>query len=321
MCVIASKPAGISISREILERCFEANSDGAGFVAARDGVLHMHKGFFNFEEFYTAFTPYQDAAAVIHFRIKTHGAKNAEMCHPFQVTENLWVAHNGILNIDTSNDPTKSDTWHFVDLVLTPELLGAESRLDSPAFKYLLSCSIGNSKLAFLDRNGKSTIINADKGEYHEGVWYSNQSYKRVRSAGFSADPRHSSSAWYSRYGHAYDDDECCGGATEYYSKQQRRKNKTVKDIPAFEQWAAETLRDFGFDDEEIFEEYVEDNLTDLALDLLIFEAGERANGSENTRKEILASAIEAGEDDDTALAEAADAQAELAAIVQGAAS
>ena len=309
MCVIASKPANIEIPRETLQRCFDANPDGAGFVAAASDGLHMSKGFFTFDAFWEAYERFSICPAVIHFRIRTHGNKDAEMCHPFKVTDNLWVAHNGVINIDTKSDNTKSDTWHFVDKVLIPELgEGAESHLDNPSFQYLLSCSIGSSKLAFLHKDGSRVIINADKGEFDGKVWYSNQSYKRVRPAGFSADPRHSTGG-YGSYG------SYCG--TDYedygsrYAGRSVRKTK-VLDIPAHEQWAVDTLREFGFSDEDILDEHNDDNLTEMALDLLVYEAGEREAGVETPRSEMLAG-NQPPEDDSTLHASDEEAAAALA--------
>jgi hypothetical protein len=42
----------------------------------------------------------------------------------------------------------------------------------------LIKNFIGYSKLIFMDRKGRSSIINSDKGVWDGGVWYSNTSYQ-----------------------------------------------------------------------------------------------------------------------------------------------
>ena len=52
MCIIATKPKDISISKETLKNCFDNNQDGAGFIFAHDNILKIRKGFFTFEKFW-----------------------------------------------------------------------------------------------------------------------------------------------------------------------------------------------------------------------------------------------------------------------------
>lgn len=248
MCIIAAKPAGLSIPDETLRRCFNSNPDGAGYVVnlGRRGGLLVKKGFFKFEEFLDSFKSYADKAAVIHFRIKTHGAKNAEMCHPFHVRDDLYVAHNGIINIDTADDPTKSDTWHFVETVLKPELEHDPKALYRPSFQFLLSSTIERSKLAFLDHKDNMVIVNKEYGETHEGIWYSNGGYKEHRGF-YSCDPRASNSS-YSYSGKGY-----CGagysGSTSNTSSNTQVKTSAitkVDQVPAPLHWVVECLRTDG---------------------------------------------------------------------------
>lgn len=257
MCIIAAKPAGLTIPEATLRRCFTSNPDGAGFVAnlGKKGLVSK-KGFFKFEEFLDAFKSYEKNAAVIHFRIKTHGAKNEEMCHPFQVTDDLWVAHNGIIDIDTAGDPTKSDTWHFVESVLKPELAHDPDALKRPSFQYLLGSTIERSKLAFLGKGGEISLINESYGETHEGVWYSNGGYKEHKGF-YSCDPRAASSGSSGYYG---------GGGKGYYSSGGSSKGSTytqttfdaktvgnIKDVPQSLKWVVDCLRTDGmFTDEMI---------------------------------------------------------------------
>jgi hypothetical protein len=262
MCVIAAKPKNEIITRDVLERCFEVNPDGAGFVTATPQGLLVHKGFFDFEQFYEAYKPYENNACVIHFRIKTHGEKNADMCHPFKVREDLWVAHNGIINIDTKDDPKKSDTWHFVEYVLKPELKDKKA-LDRPSLQFLFASTIGGSKLAFLDTTGKITIINEGKGEMSGKVWFSNTSYRRPKTVSFTSGGGST------------------GGGSSYYASRGAAPTKTIyatiTDLPSSAAWVIDTLREFEFTDTDIVSEFNSGTAEDLALDLLVFEAQESA--------------------------------------------
>lgn len=293
MCVIAVKPKGTTIPRETLLRCFTSNPDGAGFVAARNGKLYTQKGFFTFDAFWEAYKPHEKDSAVIHFRIKTHGAKDAEMCHPFHVRDDLFVAHNGIIDIDTSNDKTKSDTWHFVDLVLKPELEADPSALSRGSFRFLLGSTIGYSKLAFLDASGKATIINKQKGEMDGKVWYSNTSFRVARasraslySGGSSYGHFNEAGVWEytgsSKNGGGCGTSGCGGqgGATE-------TTYATLEDVPVSDQWVIAELREFGISDDEILNEINAGTADTYALDLLVEWA--RRGSEEAVTKEDVA--------------------------------
>jgi len=36
---------------------------------------------------------------IIHYRMKTHGDIDMDNCHPSRVTDDIWMAHNGILSM------------------------------------------------------------------------------------------------------------------------------------------------------------------------------------------------------------------------------
>lgn len=334
MCVIAAKPKNTVIPRETLERCFAGNPDGAGFVIARNNQILSMKGFFKFEDFYNAFQPYEKDVAVIHFRIKTHGNKNAEMCHPFEILPNrLWMAHNGIIDISTKNDPSKSDTWHFVDLVMKPELVKDPGAISRPSFQYLVGSTIGHSKLAFLNNRGVITIINKDKGEMDGDVWYSNGSYKAPRQ-------RYQTTAWNAGADNDYDTEvyysggtstkklggagasscaPCSSPSSNGAGSRTTSTSKTtayadLKELPASYNWIVENLRDFGFEDDLILNEINADTAEDMALDLLVYEAGRPKDAPPMSREEIAEELMRAEDEADAdEAAEALAAEAEAA--------
>ena len=177
MCIAIYKPQGKTISKETLKRCYDINPDGAGFMFAEDKELHIKKGFFNFNKFYEAYKPHQDKKCVIHFRIKTHGKIDETNCHPFKINKSLAFVHNGI--ISGFGDDIFSDTIGFNEQVLKKLVnkWGNLALFQDPVVD-LIESRIGYSKLIMLDRHNNHKIFNEKKGEWSDGVWYSNTGYK-----------------------------------------------------------------------------------------------------------------------------------------------
>lgn len=188
MCILIYKAADKEIPKETLQQCWKINDDGAGFMYNHEDRLRVKKGFFDFDKFYDSYS--QSTAgkkAVIHFRIKTHGAIDMQNCHPFRVTDSLAFAHNGIIsNIKTPNKD-KSDTWHFNENVLKPLANITTDFFGNSAITELLRGYIGSSKLVFLDKENTVYILNEHMGEWHDGCWYSNSSYKIPKITHFPA--------------------------------------------------------------------------------------------------------------------------------------
>lgn len=177
MCIAIYKPEGKVIPYETLKRCFTANPDGAGYMFHKNGKLHVFKGYFTMDEFWKAYKRDQKKECVIHFRIKTHGLINEENCHPYRVNDDLAFVHNGV--ISGYSDVHKSDTWLFNEDIVQPFVRrwGNLEIFEDP-IKKLIENRIGYSKLIFMDNLGNTKIFNEDKGNWDDGVWYSNTSYK-----------------------------------------------------------------------------------------------------------------------------------------------
>ena len=75
MCIIAVSKKGVrQPSLDQLRNMYTNNPDGAGYMFAKDGKVHIHKGFMTWEDFERAvkaenFT--KDDPVVYHFRIST----------------------------------------------------------------------------------------------------------------------------------------------------------------------------------------------------------------------------------------------------------
>lgn len=188
MCLAIYKSSQDRPDWDALEEGFRCNSHGAGFAVAVDGSIQVHKGFFTFADFARAYEPFQDKQSLIHFRLATHGARDADMCHPFQVTDEIVMIHNGILPISTDDDKTKSDTWHYVEYVLKPLAARDRDFYSDNAIKFLGEAAISGSKFAFLRADGDWGIWNSEDGHWVGQTWYSNRSY--VKSIGFTRWPK-----------------------------------------------------------------------------------------------------------------------------------
>jgi len=175
MCIAIVKPKGISISKEILQTCANANKDGCGMAYIDDnGVVNIYKCL-DFDMFYNKYIEVENKSTmIIHFRIATHGEVSPENCHPFKLNNRMALIHNGVIS-GYGDKKTKTDTQDFIDKVIG-NISWKEWK--NPSFRTLVGEAIGYSKLAILDKSGNYYIVNEERGMWDNGVWYSNSSYK-----------------------------------------------------------------------------------------------------------------------------------------------
>lgn len=182
MCIAIYKPAGVTLSKELLKTCFENNDDGCGFAYINESHTGIRKIFIkktlDFEIFWRQYLRAtkvnHDSPFLIHFRIKTHGPVDRDNCHPFMVDDEVAFIHNGIIS-GVGSDKKKSDTRLFNEKVLQKLPVGWEN---NEAIKVLVEDFILRSKLVTLDIDGNVQIFNEDLGGWSEGCWFSNDSWK-----------------------------------------------------------------------------------------------------------------------------------------------
>ena len=93
MCIICVSPAGVrQPSFKTICTMFRNNPHGAGYMFARDGKVHISKGYMDIDSFLEAmrcehFT--KKDAVVYHFRISTQAGVNPQMTHPFPLSNQL----------------------------------------------------------------------------------------------------------------------------------------------------------------------------------------------------------------------------------------
>lgn len=180
MCVAIYKPAGTSIDPEDLWNCWRDNPDGMGLAVATGTELLVFKQLTKFMEFRTLVAKYQQYGCLIHFRIATHGSVNIDNCHPFLVTENIALIHNGMLTGMTDElNQDRSDTRVFVEEYLTPIVESYPGIIENPAFLKMVTQISGSwNRLIFLMASGSYAIINEDDGEWVDNIWFSNTYWK-----------------------------------------------------------------------------------------------------------------------------------------------
>ena len=192
MCIIAAKPRGVKMpSKTTIENMWFNNHDGAGFMYAHDGKVHIEKGFMKLSDFESALERVgktinlDDVSVVMHFRIATHGGVSPANTHPFPVSTSigllqklkckapLGVAHNGIINIT----PRKgiSDTMEYIATQLAPLYKGVPHFYNNPHLMELVENGV-QSKLAIM--NGDGEIYTVGKFETDKDILYSNDTFK-----------------------------------------------------------------------------------------------------------------------------------------------
>lgn len=182
MCLAIYKPATTSPDWTAYSNGHSMNSDSWGFAAVVDGSIVTRCGVGKFDEFREAFGPYSDKQAIIHFRWATHGKKDEANCHPFMVSDDLAMIHNGVIGIQCNVNADMSDTWHFNELILKPMHSRDPEFYNRTDVIFSQELAHSGSKFVFLRADGDYQIWNDDDGEWEtDGHWYSNDSYDSPR--------------------------------------------------------------------------------------------------------------------------------------------
>lgn len=190
MCIIIDNNTAGKIPADNLARALKANPDGCGIAFVRNGRVFVGKATKE-KEIEQLINTYNNAGAVFHFRIKTHGKIANSNCHPFVILSkssgdpfDLVMFHNGILSFTDNlrdKEETRTDSELFAIHYLRPILSKTPELIYSKYFQNWLSHTAKGSKLVFLTSKKEHIIINKDAGEEKGGIWYSNNSaFKQV---------------------------------------------------------------------------------------------------------------------------------------------
>jgi len=162
-----------------MRNAMQNNDDGWGFVARlRSGEMVVRRGIGGYDSFANAIEPYAEAQMAIHFRMATHGSVRKGNCHPFMISPTLAVVHNGVIPIEQNVDKDRSDTWHFVELILKKFHAIRKDFWMRQEFKFTIEAATSGSKLVFLRSDGTWGIYNEGYGHWIDKIWYSNKSHQ-----------------------------------------------------------------------------------------------------------------------------------------------
>ena len=194
MCIICVSPARTrqpSISQ--IKMMFLNNPHGAGYMYARDGRVHIHKGFMDIDSFLSAIKAEHFTAkdsVVYHFRISTQAGVNPEMTHPFPLSNRLpimkaldvecpcGVAHNGIIRLTSDTSQREySDTALFITRYMAQMVHGLDDLKDAQLLNRIER--LAGSKLAIMDGSGYIATVGNFINE--RGLLFSNDSYRELR--------------------------------------------------------------------------------------------------------------------------------------------
>ena len=194
MCLIIHKPKGVKACLELLHSASEYNPHGYGLMALTgpQKISVLKQTSTNFDDLRRAYLSVAKYECVIHLRLRTKGHVTRTNTHPFQVTQSIFMAHNGTLNIHCRL-PSRSDSWHMVNDYLQPLLQKTPRRLHDKAFQEHLEAKIGpHNRMVFMDAQYKKTVfINKQLGIEYGDLWLSNTKWFDSASFGLSnqSDP------------------------------------------------------------------------------------------------------------------------------------
>jgi hypothetical protein len=177
MCLVIHKPKDIAIPLPLLDSAAEFNPHGFGFMSFdADGKLIIRRRYkTSREELYELYEEFRDRECVIHLRYGTSGINDTGNTHPIRITDDIYMAHNGVINIERHTDD-RSDTWHLVHDYLQPILRNRPQLLHERFFHELLTSSCGpHNKFVFMDASSQKTVVaNREHGFEINGLWLSN---------------------------------------------------------------------------------------------------------------------------------------------------
>ena len=194
MCIICVSPARTrQPSFKTIRAMFESNPHGAGYMYARNGRVHISKGYMDIDDYLAALKDEHFTAkdpVVYHFRISTQAGVNPQMTHPFPLSHQrahmkaldvdcrCGVAHNGIIRLTT--DPTNreySDTAIFITDYLSAIIRQPDDLKDPKVLQLIYR--LAGSKFAIMDASGYIATVGNFINE--GGILYSNSTYNTPR--------------------------------------------------------------------------------------------------------------------------------------------
>lgn len=177
MCLIIHKPKDAKIDLDLLHSACLYNPHGYGLMAftGHQKISVVREQHTDFDALRRAYRHFARHECVIHLRLRTRGHVNTINTHPFRVTDSIYMAHNGTLDINC-RIPGRSDSWHMAHDILSPLLQRNPKLIHNRDFQNYVAGKIGtHNRLVFMDADQqKAIIINKSLGVDYQDVWLSN---------------------------------------------------------------------------------------------------------------------------------------------------
>ncbi len=175
MCVIIAKKPGQSIDHDIIEACHLANPDGFGVAWQKNGIVKRFKEVMTqaeVKDIINLIDKLKDKPALIHFRIKTHGLKCRDNCHPFAIGNGkIAMAHNGMFNSVSITHDEWSDTREVAN-----KMNSWSEEIIRRSVKHLEEWHGDGNRTAILFPNGD--IVTTGSWSTHKDLSFSNLHWK-----------------------------------------------------------------------------------------------------------------------------------------------
>jgi len=143
MCLLVVCKPNSTPSRQDLHNGACSNPHGYGFAIVADGKIITERSMSakkSIRRFLHLRKQYPNGYAMWHARYATHGVKNEQNCHPFQVGDDTqtYLAHNGVLDTFIADGDKRSDTRVFAEDTL-PKLGGVAALNDENIYRMIES--------------------------------------------------------------------------------------------------------------------------------------------------------------------------------------
>lgn len=175
MCLLIHKPKDTELPPALLDAAVAFNPHGFGFMGfGGDGLVIRRRARTSLKELHKLYETFRGQECVLHLRYGTSGKVGSTNTHPLRITRDIYMAHNGTINLVRHQDE-RSDTWHLVHDYLAPILRKRPQLLHERFFHEFVTSWCGpHNKFVFMDAaEGKTVVINRAGGVEIEGLWLS----------------------------------------------------------------------------------------------------------------------------------------------------
>lgn len=190
MCIIIGKLKGKEFDKDKVEFSYKSNKDGCGVMWFENGEVKTYKtlDFEEFKSFLDTKDWLKEFNAVIHLRYTTVGENTVDNLHPFDIGGGVMM-HNGTIYSfkPKDKDSEVSDSFEFAKALndlSSGDHLQDHKMYGTKGFSRIIKDIIGthlNRVVIMNKHNGAIHLFNATLGESCEGLWYSNDYYKKER--------------------------------------------------------------------------------------------------------------------------------------------